>query len=66
MPVLLVGPSTLTPGQQRDLRRDLVRWSRERPVPVSELAETVAQAMSRRHQADVEAAVVGEGAWRAH
>jgi CheY-like chemotaxis protein len=45
VPVLLVAPSALTPGQQRDLRRVLARWSQERPDPVSELAGAVATAL---------------------
>jgi hypothetical protein len=35
-------------------------------VPVSDLAETVAQTMSRRYRNGAEAAAIGEGSWRAH
>jgi signal transduction histidine kinase/CheY-like chemotaxis protein len=45
LPLLIVGPGALSPRQQHDLRRDLVRWARERPVPVSELAGSVADVM---------------------
>ena len=65
VPVLLVGPGALSPGQQRDLRRELARWSRERAVPISELAESVARVVSGHPRRDVDRAAVGEGAWRA-
>jgi CheY-like chemotaxis protein len=66
VPVLLVGPSALSPGQQRDLRRELGRWSREWPAPVSELAGCVASVVGDCAHEVVRGAGVGEGAWRAH
>lgn len=66
LPVLLVGPGALSPGQQRDLRRELMRWSRERAVPVSDLAGSVARLVADDTRALVGGAAVGEGTWRAH
>jgi CheY-like chemotaxis protein len=66
VPVLLVGPGALSPRQQRDLRRELARWARERPVPVSELAGSIANMLAghaRRARGD---AAHGAKAWLAH
>ena len=51
-PVLLVGPGALTPGQQRDLRR--------------ELAASVARTVHGFAPGDFDDVTSGESAWRAH
>lgn len=66
VPVLLVGPGALTPGQQRDLRRESARWSAEQAVPVSELAAQVARTVHGFAPGDLDAVTMGEGTWRAH
>lgn len=65
VPVLLVGPGALSPSQQRDLRCELARWSREQLVPVSELAAAVAEAAAGPARADRADMVAGESGWRA-
>jgi signal transduction histidine kinase/CheY-like chemotaxis protein len=43
VPVCLVGPAWLTPSQQLNLRHNVLRWSREDPVAVSDLVSSVAR-----------------------